>query len=134
MGRFNRCPYLSSVTVTFVAVTMPSLSVTPISVTVTLSTRRPVTIPAKRTEPRDAHIKGQNRKNVGDFTTFHNLTYRDVLGIFTVLCSSICASLETKIKFGDFIAFYDLNYRDVLRICTDLCPRVGARLKTRLNS
>lgn len=94
MGRFSRCPYLSSVAVAFVAVTMPSFSVTPISVTVTLSTRRPVTIPAKRTEPRDAHIKGQNRKNVGDFTTFHNLTFRDVLEIFPDLCPSVCASLD----------------------------------------
>ena len=94
MGRFSRCPYLSSVAVAFVAVTMPSFSVTSISVTVTLSTRRPVTIPAKRTEPRDAHIMGQNRKNAGDFTTFHNLTYRDVLGICTVLCPSICESRD----------------------------------------
>ena len=102
MGRLSRCPYLSSVTVAFVAVTMPSFSVTPISVTVTFSTRRPVTIPAKRTEPRDAHIMGQNRKNAGDLTTFHNLTYRDVLGICTVLCPSICVSLETKIKIWRF--------------------------------
>ena len=102
MGRFSRCPYLSSVAVAFVAVTMPSFSVTPISVTVTLSTRRPVTIPAKRTEPRDAHIEGQNRKNVGDFTTFHNLTYRDVLGICTDLCPSVFVSLETKIESWRF--------------------------------
>ena len=39
--------YLSSLSVSsFVTVTMSSFSVTPIPVTVTLSTRRPVTIPA----------------------------------------------------------------------------------------